>query len=186
MSFNQQIYNPNTHISYMQEIYTEFIRKILQNKPRLEKQLSIKITNKGKNLFISGKPEHEFIALEVIQAINLGFSVTRALLLKDENANLQTLNIKSISNKHNLEEVRARIIGKQGRTLKTLNKLTNCVISLQDNQVGIIGDVDDMEDAVQAITSVIQGSKQGHVYGRLERQKKEKRLMNKGIEDEII
>jgi len=165
----------------MQETHTEYIRKVLQNKARLEKQLKIKITNKGKNLFISGEPENEFIALEIIDAINLGFSITRALLLKDENTNLQTLNIKDISRKHNLEEVRARIIGKQGRTLKTLNKLTNCAISLQDNQVGIIGDVEYIEDAIQAITSVIQGSKQGHVYGRLERQNKEKRLENKGI-----
>ena len=165
----------------MQEIYTEFIRKILQNKPRLEKQLQVKITNKGKNLFLSGKPEHEFIALEVVQAMNLGFSITRALLLKDENTNFQILNIKDITKKHNLEEIRARIIGKQGRTLKTLNKLTNCVISLQDNQVGIIGDVEDIEDGIQAITSIIQGSKQGHVYGRAERKNKEKRLKNKGV-----
>jgi len=175
--------NSNLFLKYkmVQEIYTEFIRKILQNKPRLEKQLNIKITNQGKNLFLSGKPEDEFIALEVIQAINLGFSITRALLLKDENTNFQTINIKDITKKHNLEEIRARIIGKQGRTLKTLNKLTNCAISLQDNQIGIIGDVEYIEDAIQALTSVIQGSKQGHVYGRLERQNKEKRLENKGI-----
>ena len=183
MNSNQQIYNPNTLISCMQEIYTEFIRKVLQNKPKLEKRLNVKITNKGKNLFINGKPENEYTALQVIEAVNLGFSVDRALLLKDANIILQTLNIKDITKKHNLEEIRARIIGKQGRTLKTLNKLTNCVISLKDNHIGIIGDVEDIEDAVQAITSVIQGSKHGHVYGRLERQKKEKRLMNKGIEE---
>ncbi len=166
----------------MQEIYTEFIRKVLQNKPKLEKQLNVKIKNKGKNLFISGKPENEFIALEIIQAINLGFSIQRALLLKDENTNLQTLNIKDITKKHNLEEIRARIIGKQGKTLKTLNKLTNCAISLQDNHIGIIGDAEDIEDGIQALTSVIHGSKHGHVYGRLERLKKEKRLKNKGID----
>lgn len=172
----------------VQEIYTEFIRKVIQNKAKLEKQLSIKITNKGKNLFISGKPENEFTAIQVIQAINLEFSITRALLLKDENTILQTVNIKDISKKHNLEEVRARIIGKQGRTLKTLTNLSNCFISIHDNQVGIIGDVDNIEDGIQAITSVIQGSKQGHVYGRLERHNKEKRLKNKGInlEEDII
>ena len=80
----------------VQEIYTEFIRKILQNKPRLEKQLQVKITNKGKNLFLSGKPEHEFIALEIIQAINLGFSITRALLLKDENTNIRIAAARSL------------------------------------------------------------------------------------------
>ena len=69
----------------MQEIYTEFLQKILKNKGRLEKELDVKITNKGKNIFIEGSAEDEYLALQVVEAINLGFSVDRALLLKEEN-----------------------------------------------------------------------------------------------------
>lgn len=163
----------------MQQTQTEYPKKILQNKKKLETELKVKITNKEKNLFIDGNPEEEYTALQVIEAINLGFSVDRALLLKNENTILQTLNIKDITKKHNLENIRARIIGKHGRTLKTLNKLTNCAISLKDNQVGIIGNAEEIEYAIQALTSIIQGSKQGHVYGRLEREKKMERLRGK-------
>lgn len=163
----------------MQQTPTEYIQKILQNKNKLETTLKVKITNKGKLVFVNGKPEEEYIALQVIEAINLGFSTERALLIKDENIILQTLNIKDITKKHNLEEIRGRIIGTKGRTLKTLNKLTNCAISLKDNQIGIIGNAEEIEYAIQALTSLIQGSKQGHVYGRLEREKKTKRLRNK-------
>jgi len=166
----------------MQETYTEYIQKILQNKKKLETALNIKIKNKGKIIFINGKPENEFIALEVIEAINLGFSIERALLLKDEKIMLQVLNIKDITKKHNLEEIRARIIGKHGKTLRTLSKLTDCSISLKDNQIGIIGSTEEIEDCIQALISLIQGSKQGNVYGRIERERKRRRLRAKGIE----
>ena len=43
--------------------------------------------------------------------------------------------------------------------------------------------IEDIEEAVQAIISLVRGSKQGHIYSRLEREKKKKRLMDKGIED---
>lgn len=167
----------------MQEIYIENIRKVLQNKEKLETELKVKIKNKGKLVFVSGKPENEFTAAEVMDAINLGFSVERALLLKNPDNLLQTINIKEMIKKHNLEEIRGRIIGTRGKTLKTLNHLTNCFISLKDNQIGIIGDCEDIPDAVQAMNSMIHGSKQGNVYGRLERERKKKRLRKKGIED---
>ncbi|MDP3026999.1 MAG: KH domain-containing protein [Nanoarchaeota archaeon] len=167
----------------MQETYVENIGKVFNNKKRLEAELKTKITNKGKNVFISGKPEDEFIALKVMEAINLGFSIERALLLKNPEILIQTLNIKDVTKKHNLEEIRARIIGTKGKTLRALNTLTDCFISLKDNQIGIIGNCENIKEAIQAGTSLIRGSKQGHVYGRLERQKKKKRLMEKGIED---
>lgn len=160
----------------MQQTHAENIQKILQNKNKLEEELNVKITNKGKLVFINGKPENEYTALQTIEAINLGFSVERALLLKNHNIILQTLNIKDLTKKHNLEEIKGRIIGTKGKTLKTLNTLTDCAISLKDNQIGIIGDVEEIQDAVQALTSLVQGSKQGHVYKRLEREKKRKRL----------
>lgn len=162
----------------MQEIYTEFIRKVFQNKKKLEQELEVKITNQGKNLFIDGEAEKEFIALQVIGAINLGFSTEKALLLKKEGIILQTIHIKDITKRKDLERVRARIIGKQGRTLKTLNNLTCCEFSIQDNCIGIIGDTEDIREARQAITSLINGGKQSNVYTHAEKEMKKKRLQN--------
>lgn len=160
----------------MQEIYTEFIQKVLQNKNKLEQELEVKLTNQGKNLFVDGEPDKEFIALQAIGAINLGFSVGKALLLKNEDIILQTLHIKDITKRHDLERVRARIIGKQGKTLKTLNNLTGCEFSIQKNRVGIIGDAEDIKEAIQAITSLVCGSKQSNVYAHTEKQIKKKRF----------
>ena len=158
----------------MQEIYVENLKEVLRSKFRLQKELGIKLTNKGKNVFVNGPANKEFIAIEVLEAINLGFSADRALELTQNGFMLQTVHIKDITKRHDLERVRARIIGTHGRTLKTLQNLTNCDLAMNDNEIGLIGPIQEMEDAVQAVTSLVQGSKQGNVYGRLERQRKKK------------
>lgn len=165
----------------MQELYTENLSEILRNKKLLEKELNITITNKGKNIFINGNPENEFNALEIFKAINLGFSAEHALQLKDENIVLQIINIRDITKRHDLERIRARIIGTKGKTLRTLSCLTKCNLSIKDNRIGIIGNFQEINDASQAIASIIIGSKQGNVYERLEKQRKKKRIENKNL-----
>jgi len=158
----------------MQEIYVDNLKEVIRSKKRLIRDLNVKITNKGKNVFVDGSAEQEFLAIEVLQAINAGFSADRALELKQNNFMLQTVHIKDLTKRNDLERVRGRIIGTDGRTLKTLQNLTNCDLAVNGNEIGLIGPTEEMEDAVQSITSIIHGSKQGNVYGRLERQRKKK------------
>ena len=160
----------------MQEIYIESIRKVIDNKEKLEKELDVKIFNKGKNVFVDGDGDKEFIALKVLEALGLGFSVDVALLLKDEEMIFQVLNIKDLTKRKNLHEIRARIIGSERKTLDNIENLSDCAICLHDSQVGVIGSVNCMDDAIIAFKSLIQWSKQGNVYARLEREKKKKRL----------
>ena len=125
----------------MQEIYVENLKEVLRSKFRLQKELGIKLTNKGKNVFVNGPADKEFVAIEVLEAINLGFSADRALELTQDGFMLQTVHIKDITKRHDLERVRARIIGTHGRTLKTLQNLTNCDLAMNDNEIGLIGPI---------------------------------------------
>lgn len=166
----------------MQEIYSEFSRKILQNKKKLEKELEIKITNKGKILFVEGKAEKEYLAIEVIEAINLGFTTRQAILINEEGYIFEKINIKDLTKRRDLERVRGRIIGTKGKTKETIQNLSNCLISLHDNTIGIIGRTEEIGKAMQAITSLIQGSKQSSVYSSLERERsKEKSSLNEDL-----
>ena len=158
----------------MQQTYIESIAKVLSSKKKLEKEFEIKITNRGKNLFVDGKPENEFIALNVIEALDFGFPIDTALELKQEEIIFQIINIKDITKRSDLSRIKARLIGTRGRTLKTLKILTECNICLHDNQIAIIGNCEEIEDAVQAIISIIHGSKQSNVYARLEKHRKNK------------
>ncbi len=166
----------------MQEIYSENIKKILQNKSRLEKELKVKITTKGNILFVEGKAEDEYLAIEVIEAINLGFTIQQVLLLCDEECILEKLNIKDLTKRRDLDRIRGRIIGTKGKTKEIIQNLSDCFISLHDNIVGIIGRAEDIEKAMIALTSIIKGQKQGKVYGFLERARsKEKARVNESL-----
>ena len=160
----------------MQEIYSEVARKILQNKKKLEKELKVKITNKGKILFVDGAAENEFIAIEIIEAINLGFTTQQALLLTEEDFVLEKINIKDLTKRHDLKRIRGRIIGTKGKTKEILQSLSDCLINLHENTVGIIGRAENIEKAMTALKSIIHGQKQGKVYSFLEKERSKEKL----------
>lgn len=153
----------------MMQIYSEKLPRILKNKKRLEQRLNVKITNRGKEVYITGKPVNEYTANLVIDALNFGFPYKVAILIKEEDFLFEILNIKDYTKRHDLERVRARIIGAKGKTLKTLSQLTKCFFELKDNEIGIIGDAEYIQNAQQAVISLIRGSKQANVYSFLEK-----------------
>jgi len=153
----------------MKTILSEKLPRILKNKKRLESKLNIKISNRGKEVQIDGKPEDEYLAEKVIDAINFGFSFSVAISIKEENLEFEVLNIKDHTTRKDLERVRARIIGKGGKTLKTLNQLTKCNFEIKDNQIGIIGAPELIENAQESVISIIKGAKQSNVYSHLEK-----------------
>ena len=153
----------------MRTILSKKFPRILKNKKRLEKVLNIKISNRGKEINIKGNPEEEYVGGKVIDAINFGFPLNHALSIKKDNFELDILNIKDHTKTSNLERVRARLIGKRGRCLKTLSNLTNCYLEIKDNEMGIIGPPEFIENATEAIISIIKGQKQSRAYCFLEK-----------------
>ena len=153
----------------MIRILSERANLILKSKKELEANLKIKISNKGKIIELSGNAEQEYIAEKVILAINFSFPIEEALLLKDEEVIFEIINIKDIARSKNFERIRGRVIGAQGKTLKTLSTLTDCYLKVKDNQVGIIGYAEAVERCIQALNSLIKGSKWANVYSYLEK-----------------
>jgi ribosomal RNA assembly protein len=160
----------------MQETYCESIRKLMQNKERLERELDIKLSNRGKIVFVDSSPDKEFLALQVIDALTMGFSIEQAIELKKDGIILHKINIKHITRRTDLDRIRGRVIGADGKTLKILRDLTSCEIALHDSWIGIIGQTEEIEDAIQAVTSIIQGSKQSNIYTMLEKRRKFKSM----------
>ena len=159
----------------MKVIISEKISRIIKAQKKLETKLEVKISNRGKEVTIEGSPEDEYTAEKVIDALNFGFPFSTALSIKQEDLIFEIINIKDHTTRKDLSRVRARIIGTKGKTLNTLTTLTDCEFSLSDNNVGIIGNVEEIEDAKQSIISLIQGSKQSNVYARAEKQRKRKK-----------
>ncbi|MCW8966790.1 MAG: KH domain-containing protein, partial [Candidatus Pacearchaeota archaeon] len=130
--------------------------RIIRNKKKLEEKLNIKITNRGKEITIQGSPEDEFIAEKVFDALEFGFPYFDAMRIKTEECEIEKINIKDYTHRRNLEEVRARVIGTKGKTLKTLSDISDCSIELKENQISIIGPPESIKIAQDAIISIIQ------------------------------
>ena len=144
-------------------------QKIIKFNRKLEKALDVKVMVKNNEVTIDGNPEDEYIAEKVIDAISFGFPLEVALLVKKEDFLFEILSIKDHTHRKDLGVIRARIIGRKGRTLGTLNNLTECHFEIKNNEIGIIGSPEYIENAQKAVISIIQGSKQANVYGYLEK-----------------
>lgn len=158
-----------------EKIYLEKTRIVIQNKKQIESTLKVKLEAMGKVITIEGESDKEMIALMALEAIELGFSIESALDLKTEDFTFKKIQIKNISKRHDLSQVRARVIGTKRRALDQLEALTGCDIVLHDNTIGIIGPVEDVDRASYALKKLISGSKHANVYALLEEQNAKER-----------
>lgn len=157
----------------MKTIISEKFLRIIKNKKRLEKILKVEILNKGKEIIIEGEPADEHIALQVIDALSFGFPFATAISIREEDKVLEIINIKKHTNRKDFASIRARIIGRGGKALKTLSNLTGCSLELRNNQIGIIGDPTLIKITVEALISLIRGAKHSNVYTFLEKNQQE-------------
>jgi ribosomal RNA assembly protein len=152
----------------MIKLFCEKIQRIIKNRERLEKKLGIKITYRGREITIHGPAEDEYIAEKVIEALDFGFPFSVALLIEEEDYILEILNIKNYTKRKDLERIRARIIGKEGKALRTFQGLTKCYFEIKGNSIAIVGDPEYIRNAQEAMISVMRGAKHSNVYTFLE------------------
>ena len=72
-----------------------------------------------------------------------------------------------------IQRVKGRIIGKEGKTRKIIEELSEAVISVYGHTVSIIGGVEQAEIAREAVNMLIKGSQHVTVYRYLNRKRQE-------------
>jgi len=159
----------------MEEIYVSDTREIVKNKEKLEKELGVRIFVDGKKVLIEGDGVCEYESEIVFSAIDFGFTIKQALSLKDEEKMFRKIHIKEHT-RRNLKDVLARVIGIKGKAKRTMESISNCKILIKENEIGVIGDVEDADNVVTAIIHIIKGSKQSNMYSYLERMNRVKKL----------
>ncbi len=157
----------------MKKLIIDKIKRIVVSREKLEDEFNVKIKNRGKEVYVDGKAEDEFLAEKAIEAIDFGFPFKQVLEMKKIGLDFEKINIKDYYKQKNLERIKSRIIGKNGKTLKTLSSLTDCYFEIKDSYVGIIGYPENMEKAMESIILLCQGTKHQNVYARLERIRQE-------------
>lgn len=161
----------------MKTIYFKNLKKFKENFSILENKLNVKLTIKEKQVIIEGEPVNEYEAFQVLDALNFGFSLKDALTLTNENFVFRKLSIKDFTRRKDMEDVRSRVIGTEGKTKRTIENISGCAIVVNGNTIGIMGPAESIEEATTGLANLIRGSKQSNVYHFLEKMnatKKEK------------
>jgi ribosomal RNA assembly protein len=111
----------------------------------------------------------------VINAINRGFSPERAFeMLDDEDLLLDVIDLSGLAdNPRQLDRLRGRIIGKDGRAREQIEDMTEIEISVFGKTVALIGYPEQLKVARTAIDMLIEGVPHENVFAFLDKKKKE-------------
>ena len=151
-------------------------------KKDIEHQTKTKITvdSKEGDIFITGNDGlNIYNAKVVISAIGRGFNPEIAMLLLHTDYVLEMVNISEFSkkSKETLIRLKGRVIGKEGKSRKLIEELSECHISIYGKTVSIIGSAESVGIARQAIESLLMGSPHANVYKFLEKKRREIKKM---------
>ena len=121
-------------------------------------------------------PSLLFKAKDCVLAVGRGFSPDRAYkLLQDEENMLTVIDLREIFGRSDsdIQRVKGRIIGKEGKTRKVIEELSETSISVYGHTISIIGGVEQSEIAREAVNMFIKGSQHATVYRYLQRKKQD-------------
>src|SRR3989338_8813246 len=111
----------------METVYLKKIGEVKKLKFQLEKKLDVKLKIVKGRVDIVGTAVDEYDAVRVFDAIGFGFSVRKALKLKEDDTIFKLVHIKEYT-KRNLRDVKARLIGTHGKTKKTISEISGCEV----------------------------------------------------------
>jgi len=121
-------------------------------------------------------PSLLFRARDAVTAIGRGFAPERAFkLLEDEENTLFVIDLREVFGKSesDIKRVKGRIIGKEGKTRRMIEEMSEAMVSVYGHTIAIIGGVENVEIAREASSFLIKGSQHATVYRYLQRKRQE-------------
>lgn len=111
-------------------------------------------------------------ARDIVNAIGRGFNPEKAFRLFTEGQMIEIIDLKQIlgESRNQMQRIKGRIIGENGKTRKIIENLTGVVVSVYGHTVSIIGDYDEVRIAKEAIAMLIKGAMHGSVYRYLNKE----------------
>lgn len=152
-------------------------------KKSIEEKLSVDLqvdSETGGITIMLGEKNHDpsmlFKAKDVVTAIGRGFSPEHAFrLIRDEDAFLDIIDLRAVfgRSESDLRRVKGRIIGMNGKTRRIVEELTETQMAVYGHTVSIIGNIEEVQIAREAIQMLIKGSLHSTVYRFLHRKRRE-------------
>lgn len=147
-------------------------------KKELEEATSTKlnIDSKEGDVFVSGEDALGlYTAREIIRAIGRGFNPEIAKLLLKPDYIFEVVDLREFTGKsiNAMLRLKGRVIGKEGKSRRLIEELTECNISVFGKTISIIGTPDSAASARHAVESLLKGSTHANVYKWLERRRRD-------------
>lgn len=151
-------------------------------KEQLEKYTNtrIEVNSKTGQVNVCGENlEDVMTALNIIKAINLGFSPEKAFSLLDQDMNLHIIDLYDYVKRGtgNLRRILGRIIGEHGKAKRVIEETAEVYLSIYRHYIAIIGTFDNILMAQEAIKMLIDGAPHKAVYSYLFNQRRYRRGM---------
>jgi ribosomal RNA assembly protein len=110
----------------------------------------------------------------IIKAIGRGFNPEIALKLLDDEFILDIINLPDFVGKSKKAILRqkGRIIGKDGRTRDIITEMAGVDISVYGKTVSLIGDMERIQIAKEAVQMILNGARHKSVYAFLEKKRR--------------
>lgn len=121
---------------------------------------------------------------DVIKAIGRGFNPEKAMRLMEDDEYLEIVDLKEFvgDRTNQLNRIRGRLIGKEGKTRRIIEDLTRCDMIIYGNTVGLIGNSVSLPIAKHAVEMILNGSEHSTVYHYLESQRPRLRIAEMGFD----
>jgi len=148
------------------------------NRKMLEKELGVKIDiSKEGEIDIQGEGIELWTAKKVLLAISRGFEPELALLLKENDFELEIIEIKDYaSTKNSILRLKGRVIGEKGQSKQKIENLTETYICVSGKFIVIIGYYTLLGTARNAVIMLLEGRMHATVFKYLEKERQQKKL----------
>ncbi len=140
-----------------------------------ETKIELKVDSKEGDVFVSGDDALGlYAAREVIIAIGRGFNPEIAMLLLKQDYVFEMINLNTYNKSKEAQlRLKGRVIGKEGKSRKIIEELTEAYVSVYGKTICIIGIPEAAYAAKHSVEMLIEGSPHSTVYKWLEKRRRD-------------
>ena len=168
--------------SYELKIPRERVAVLIGKEGEMKKNIEadtntrIKVDSREGDVFVYGRDALGlYTCREVIRSIGRGFNpeIAKLLLKQDYVFEVISLNDYTGKSKNTLLRLKGRVIGREGKSRRLIEELSEAYVSVYGKTIGIIGLPESASMAKNAIESLLKGSTHANVYKWLEKRRRE-------------
>ena len=122
---------------------------------------------------ITGESFDAWITKKIVKAIGRGFSPKKALLILNEGYISELIELNNwVKTDKSMQRLKGRVIGKEGKSKRTIEEITQTYISVYGKTICIIGETKKVLLAKRAVEMLLSGCQHSTVFKMVERERK--------------